>query len=98
MKTKDFMAELAKCDPEEEIRFEMTSGCCGDWESLELVKYSDDQYCVEAEEYYEGRYGEGKPNTYLRVTFQSLPGYHSCRQAGGTLQADKEYWEKIKGK
>lgn len=96
MKTKEFMAELAKCDPDEDIRFDMLSGCCGDWEPLDLAKYVENDYSVEAEEYYKGKYGEGTPSIYLRVTFNPLPGYKSCKQAAQTRDADKEYWEKFK--
>lgn len=86
MKIKDLKILMEQCDPESEVYFSMTSGCCGDQEDLE----------VGAAETF-GVHDSGKPyekgKAFLRVEFYALPGYESCRQVGNTLRAHEEYWK-----
>jgi len=35
---------------------------------------------------------------FASILLAAAPGYRSCIQASGTKEADKKYWEKIKGK
>lgn len=87
MKVKELEELLAKCRPESEVYFSMASGCCGDFEEME-VTYSDTM---------DLSFGGNKGEIAPRIEFKPLPGYKSCRQAGNTVESDKEYW-KDKGK
>lgn len=82
MTIKELKEKIANMPDDATISFEMYSGCCGDVEYLEL---SD----TDESEPYKTFTGS------LRFFFASLPGYHSCIQAGGTIRADKEYWAKF---
>jgi hypothetical protein len=75
----------------------MQSGCCGDVEYMDIVKYGDGQLCAGAEDM-SNPYKKEKKRYYMRVTFHAVPGFRSCIQAGGTVQADKEYWADKPGK
>lgn len=82
MKVKELKELLSKVSDDADVSFQMRSGCCGDVEYME-VAYTDD---------YEP--SKSIPEGHVSITFESLPGYKSCIQAGGTIRADKEYWEK----
>jgi hypothetical protein len=73
------LRELIDGWPDEgQILFKMVSGCCGDYEDLELCDTR----------FYQN---ETLTNNYIIIDFTSLPGYKTCRQALGTIQADKDY-------
>ena len=75
MKIKELLEELEGLDPELDVFVQMSAGCCGDNEDLEI-------YDVE---------GFDKCGLFIRCA--ALPGYRSCIQYGGTLEADKKYWK-----
>lgn len=87
MKTKELIEMLKECDPEEEVSFQMKSGCCGDYEYMEVESFYSSDYASHAETQ------AGIKCVIAQIYFYSLPGYHSCRQVGATFTADKEYWE-----
>jgi hypothetical protein len=88
MKTKELIEVLKACDPEQEVSFQMDDGCCGDYLSLDAYDFEHiDDYNRETRRF-------GIPG-WLTVRFRALPGYRSCRQSGGTIRADKEYWKKF---
>ena len=78
MKVGELKKELAKLSDDVEVHFLMYSGCCGETETLTLSPG------FELETY---------EDTTLIFYFDSLPGYKSCIQAGGTLRAHEEYWK-----
>lgn len=78
MNIKDLKQHLEGLPDEAVVIFRMVSGCCGDYEDLEVVNIEK-----------EGS-GLSSPH-YITVDFASLPGYKTCRQASGTILADKEY-------
>lgn len=65
-----------------QVIFNMVSGCCGDYEDLEVCDIRFNQ-------------SEDLIKNYIIIDFAPLPGYKTCRQAAGTIEADKEY-HKIK--
>lgn len=81
---KDLKKEIENLPDDMEIVFKMQSGCCDDYEYMELSSsdYDDIEYF--------------KPPYFFTFAFKPLAGYKSCIQAGKTLKADKEYWENIK--
>lgn len=79
VKTLELIELLKKCDSDEEVTFEMSSGCCGDYEYMDVTDTRINEY------------GNSKS---ISITFAPLPGYKSCIQAGGTIQNDRKYWEK----
>ena len=87
MKAKDLAAWALQADPESEVSFEMSSGCCGDWE--DMTCYDVDLMGTD----YKGNIPGGY---YVRILLESVPGYKSCRQAGDTKRRHEEYWANIK--
>ena len=89
MKVKELKALLKeyKCKPDDDVVFRMKSGCCDDWEDLELFKGFE-------HEYYKPYRKEDVG--VLQFEFYNLPGYRSCRQAGDTKRADKEWLDKYR--
>jgi hypothetical protein len=83
MKAKELLELLQKCDPEEDVSFQMISGCCGEHEYMEVVDA----------EVFDMR--DDKYPKWLIIEFAPLPGYRSCIQAGGTIRAHAEYWERF---
>ena len=88
MKVKDLLEQLKGVDPETEIAFGMEEGCCGDVRYLEL----NDEDVVDF-------FSHGHR---VEFRFDSIPGYYSCRQIGGTIKSHNEYWKnkpeyKVKG-
>lgn len=61
-----------------QILFKIVSGCCGDYEDLEQCDVTINQ-------------NETLTVNELTIHFAPLPGYRTCRQAAGTIQADKDY-------
>ena len=81
---KELKEAIAHLPDDAHLSFSMASGCCGDYESLELSEgFEFESYLAQK---------SNEVSTFI-FYFNSLPGYKSCRQAGGTLQADKEYWK-----
>ena len=87
MKVRELLELLQGCSPDEEVSFQMRSGCCGDYEYMEVESFDTSDYQSTAEK------KAGISRITAQVFFHSLPGYHSCRQVGSTIPADKEYWE-----
>jgi hypothetical protein len=88
MKVKELRELIADMKEDEEVHFQMSSGCCGDYEEMDVVDSEVlpfDPYKPE-----EGSFG--------RILLGPLPGYTSCRQAGATKRAHQEYLEAVKGK
>lgn len=85
MKIKELKEMIANMPDDADLSFQMQSGCCGEFEEME-ISYTD---IYEPHRDWQGS---------LLFRFHALPGYKSCIQAGGTIRADKEYWERISGK
>jgi hypothetical protein len=88
---REFMEQIPKDTPgDEPIIFRMKSGCCGDFEDMDLI---------DIENLILNPYPQQSKTKYLGsivFMFDSLPGYKSCIQAGNTVRQDKEYWDKLK--
>lgn len=78
MTVKELKQAIVNLKDDATISFQMASGCCGDYEHLDTI---------------EGFEFETYSDTALVIYFGSLPGYKSCRQAGGTIQSDIDYWK-----
>lgn len=84
MKIKELRELIATMQDDDAVSFEMLSGCCGDYEDLDLVDawVNDSSY-------------KNRREVYLRIEFAPLPGYRSCIQTGGTKRAHDEYWKQF---
>lgn len=82
MKVKELKAELAKLPDDAEVIVNMFSGCCGDFEPLEV----SDVGSYEPRKDYDGA---------LSVWVNPPPGYRSCRQAAQTKKDHEDYWKAI---
>lgn len=86
---KEILKQLPDSMDEVEIYSVMSSGCCGDVEDLEGLDV-------------DFRLPDHKPDSHphkdsgmLRFYYNSLPGYHSCRQVGLTKKQNEEYWNQF---
>ena len=83
MKVKELKNLISDLSDESDVCFQMDSGCCGDYESMEIT---DTEVM--------GLTGKEDVDDILIVRFKALPGYRYCIQVGQTKRADKKYWEK----
>lgn len=77
MKAKELKELVNQLSDEDDILFNIDSGCCGDYEELEV-------HDLDLFKSFE---------RFLIVRFKSLPGYRSCLQVGCTKRQDEEYWK-----
>lgn len=81
---KELKEAIATLPDDAYVSFHMASGCCGDYEYLEPSKgFEYEAYIAQRDK---------EVSTFI-FYFDSLPGYKSCRQAGGTIQSDLDYWK-----
>lgn len=69
MNIKEIKEAIKYLPDDTNISFQMSSGCCGDYEELDV-------YDIES--------GSAKEGSYLIFRFEALPGYETCRKAGAT--------------
>lgn len=78
MKLKDFLKEFEGVDPESEVYFNMSVGCCGDTEMLESPDVYDQDAIVSKKEV---------PYHYVCITFPALDFLTSCRRYAAAREA-----------
>jgi hypothetical protein len=84
MKVSELKQAISELADDTDVYFRIASGCCGDYEDLELIELEVNK-----------KTGDGSilDQEYCILHFNSLPGYKSCIQAGQTKKADEKYWE-----
>lgn len=99
MKVKDLIEELSKADPEADLVFSMSDGCCADREWLELdTAFFDEhlQYNLKSELVRP----KSIPNGTFEFFFKAPWFLSSCRKSGAAKQAaqdiidSNEAWKK----
>jgi hypothetical protein len=88
MKAKHLIEALKALEPDDEVMFQMQSGCCGDVDTLEPV-YEEPELFV-----YSTRRDQ-KIERFVLIDFKPLPGYFTCRQAGSTIRGHEEYMKRL---
>lgn len=78
MTKKELLEKLANVKDSEDVTFVTPDGCCGEYLYLEVNEIDIETY---------------KDHSWARIEFNTLPGYYSCIQAGGTLTRHNEYWK-----
>lgn len=76
MKVKDILEELKDVDPETEVTFSYQEGCCSDRGYLDGAEI-DAMKLTNSED-------------HVEFSFNCLPGYESCREAGAINKFIKE--------
>ncbi len=79
---RQMLNELPATMDDQDVQFNMRSGCCGDYEELNILDFD----AFAPDKFYD--------KGMVRFFFDAVPGYQSCIQAGGTKRAHEEYWKK----
>lgn len=74
MKLKDYLKEFEGIDPEAEVYFNMSVGCCGETEALENPDVS-----------YWATTTKDPKTYYVQVNFPSFEFLDSCRKYGSVI-------------
>lgn len=81
MKLKDFLKEFDSLDPESEVYFQMSVGCCGDTQDLEgPMTYT----------HVHGANSTPPYSPYVVVNFPSFDFLNSCKKFGAVSRINED--------
>jgi hypothetical protein len=85
MKVKDFLAQFEGADPESDVFFNISDGCCGDYEQL-----GDPDVDVEEKSKY-------FPHGMVQLRFPALWFFDTCITSGQARKAAEAHKKRVKG-